>query len=84
MPTIIDQLKEAAKRATDVTVAGDDVGVYITLRQYGFLIEGCREVGEDMHRVSKMILWGHMETAVSNALLDGVEGVIAELQIPVS
>lgn len=76
---LIDQMKEAAKRATDVTVGSDDVGVYIKLRQYGFLIEGCREVGDDMHRVSKLILWGQMETA-PNALLDGVDGVIAELQ----
>jgi hypothetical protein len=80
---LIDQMKEAAKRATDVTVASDDLGVYIKVRQYGFLIEGCREVGEDLHRVSKMVLWGQMESAVNNALLEGVEGVISELQKPV-
>lgn len=77
---LIEQMKAATKRATDVTVARDDMGVFIRLRQYGFLVEGQREIGDDLHRVSKMVLWGQMEVAAGNPLLEGVESVIAELQ----
>ena len=63
---------------------GEPIAVGVRLRDYGFLVEGCREIGADMHRISKLVTWGNMAVIAGNPLLDAVEGVIADLQKPTS
>jgi hypothetical protein len=77
--TPIKQLKDAAKRAEEIS-SGDDRLITIKVRSYGFLIDGQREVeGEDKMRLRmRQVPWGKMDN-LDNPLLAAVEAVNVEL-----
>jgi hypothetical protein len=80
MTTPIKQLKDAAKRAEDISAAADDRTITIKVRSYGFIVDGQRDVeGEDKLRLRmRQVPWGKMDS-INNPLLAAVEAVNEEL-----
>lgn len=77
---MIEKLKEAAKRADEIS-SSDDRLIMIKLRSYGFLIDGHREIeGEDKLRLRiRQVPWSELDDRVVNPLLLAVESVDADL-----
>ena len=75
------KLKDAAIAASKASVEDDNLGIFIKLRAYGFLVQGQRE-GEDgeMRHTSRTLYFETLELSNANPLLQAVQDVIRELE----
>ena len=76
--TLLEKMKEATQRA-DILSLGEDLLVTIQIRNYGFLVCGQREVGDEMKRTSTQLYWEQVDDAWGNPLLTRVERIAREL-----
>ena len=76
--TLLEKMQEATQRAAVLSV-GEDVLITISIRNYGFLVCGQREVNDKMQRTSTQLLWEQVDLARGNPLLSRVERIAEEL-----
>jgi len=76
--TLGEKLKEAARRAADIS-SRDDRLVTIKVRDYGYLVEGQREIGTGVRQCAIQLRWEIVDQHIANALFAAVESVNEQL-----